>query len=144
MRAAAFGAFLGHVKRAAILRLLHDLDDVRDDFAGALDQHGVADLQAEALDFVHVVQRGAADGDAADLHRLEHGDRRERAGAADLKEDVVDDGGFLARGIFVGDGPARGLGGEAQFVLQRGVIDLDDDAVDFVGQILALGSHASQ
>ena len=78
------------------------------------------------------------DGDAADLHRLEDGKGREHARAADADEDLLDDRGFLLRGIFVGDGPARRLRREAQLVLQGDFVDLDDDAVDFVSQLFAL------
>ena len=95
-------------------------------------------MQPQPLDFVHVVQRRAADRDAADLHRLEHRHRRERARAAHLKDDVVHDRRFLPRRIFVGHGPARGLGREAQFLLQRDFVHLDHDAVDFIRQFLAL------
>ena len=136
--AVAFRASLGNDDFAARLPFLDDLDDVRDHFAGALDDHGVADVQAQPLDFIHVVQRGTADRDAADLHRFEHGYRRERARAPDLKNDVVHDRRFLPRRIFVGDGPARGLRREAQFLLQRNFIHFDHDAVDFVRQLLAL------
>ncbi len=80
-------------------------------------QHGVADLQAQAVDFVHVVEGGTADSDASDLHRLEHGHRCERAGAANLHADIVYYRGFLARGIFVGDRPARSFRRKPQFVL---------------------------
>ena len=116
-RAVAFGTMLGHAKRLAVLPFLDHFQDVRNHFAGALDQHGVADLQAEPLDLIHIVERGTADSDASDLHRFENGDGRERAGAANLHDDVVDDGGFLPRGIFVSDGPARSAGSKAQFVL---------------------------
>ena len=64
--------------------------DVRDDVAGALEQHRVADADVLALDLVHVVQRDVADGDAADRHRLELGDRRQHAGAADRRDDAQD------------------------------------------------------
>ena len=68
----------------AVFALLHHLQHVRNHFAGALDQHGVANVQSQPLDLVHIVQRGAADGDAADLHRLEKRHRRQRARAPDL------------------------------------------------------------
>ena len=136
--AVAFGASFGHDDFAARLPFLDHLDDVRNHFPGALDDHGVADAQAQPLDFVHVVQRRTADRDAADLHRLEHRHRRERARAPHLKNDVVHDRRFLPRRIFVGDGPARSLRRETQFLLQRDFVDLDHDAVDFVRQFLAL------
>ena len=133
------GQCVGMRKGFAVRALGGHAHDLGDDVAGAFDHHLVADLQAEALDLVLVVQRGAGDGDAADLDGLEVGDRGERAGAAHLHLDVFDRGGGLARGVLVGDGPARRFGGEAELALLVDGIDLDDDAVDFVGQVLALG-----
>ena len=133
------GHSLGHAESFARLPFLDDFEDVGDDLAGALDEHGVVDVQTEAVDFVHVVERGAADGDAADLDGFQDGDGSERSGAADLEDDFIDDRGFLACGILVGDGPARGFRGEAEFALERGGIHFDDDAVDVVGKFFALG-----
>jgi hypothetical protein len=81
-------------------------DDLRDDVAGALDDDGVADAdidrpsprigsarRVDALDIVLVVERDVFDhGDAADADRGEPGDRRERAGAADLDVDTLHGG----------------------------------------------------
>ena len=61
---------------------MHDVDHLRDDVAGALDDDGVADadiaalaqrlaVAADALDVVLVVQRGVLHDDAADADRLE-------------------------------------------------------------------------
>ena len=67
-----------------------DAHDVGDDVAGALEQHGVADADVLALDLVHVVQRDVANRHAADRDRLELGDRRQHAGAADRRGDAQD------------------------------------------------------
>ncbi len=115
--------------------LLDDLDDLGDDVAAALDLDVVADEQAEALDFVGVVQGGAADGGAADEDRGEHGNRCQLAGASDLNFDVFDFGDAGAGGEFVGDGPAGSLAGVSEAALDVGGVDLDDDAVDFVTEI---------
>ena len=119
--------------------LFHHLQDVRDHFASPLDQDGVADLQSQAFDLVHIVECGTADSDASDLHRFEHGDRRQRAGPADLHANVVDHGGFLPRRILVRDGPTRRFGGVAQFTLNSDGIHLDHHADDLVRQSGALG-----
>ena len=137
-RAAALRTLFRHAKRPALFAFLHHFQHVRDDFAGTLHQHGVANLHAQPLDFVHVVQRGAADRHAADLHRLEKSHRSERAGAADIHLNVVHHRGFLARRIFVGDGPARSFGGVAQLVLYGNGIYFHHHAVDFVRQFFAL------
>src|SRR5260370_39084783 len=115
--AATFWTILRHTKRPAIRAFFGDLQDMGDHLSGALDQHGVADLYAQPLDLVHVVECGAADSDAANLHRLQHCDRGERAGTPDLHANIVDHGGLLPRWIFVGDGPARRLGRRAPFLL---------------------------
>jgi hypothetical protein len=121
----------------------NDVDDLRDDVAGALDHDGVADpdvaalaqhfaLVADALDVILVVQRDVLHDHAADADRLELADRRERAGAADLDLDVAQHGhGALGR-EFMRDAPARRARDEAEPLLPVDAIDLVDDAVDVV------------
>ena len=118
--------------------IVDDLGDFGDDIATALDLEPIPDLHAEALDFVHVVEGGVADGSAADRNRSEHGNRCELSRAADLHADVFQFGDACARGVFVRDGPARSFSSEAEFVLQCSAIDFDDDAIDFVRQRFAL------
>ena len=72
--------------------------------------------------------------DAADIDRLEVGDRRQRAGAADLDQDVVQPRARLLGRELVGDRPARRAADEAQPLLPVDAVDLVDDAVDVVGQ----------
>ena len=69
--------------------MLHDFQNVRNYFAGALDENRIAGVDVEALDFVHIVQSGFGNGDAADLHRLENGERGEHAGAANADGDFA-------------------------------------------------------
>ena len=125
--------------RAARL-VLHDLDDLRDDVAGALDRHGVADPHAEPLDLVLVVQGRVLHHHAADGDRLELGDRRQRAGAADLDLDVADDGRRPLGGELVRDRPARRARHKAETLLPVEAVDLVDDAVDVVGELGTLGA----
>ncbi len=136
---AADGTFLRHLEFFFFLAVLHHFQHVRDHFAGALDQHRIAGVDAEALHFVHIVQRGFGDGDAADLHRLENREGSEHAGAANADFNLFQQRGFLVRLIFVGDGPAGGFGSEAQLVLQADFVHLHDDAVNFVAELFALG-----
>ena len=92
-------------------------------------------VAADALDVVLVVQRGVLHDDAADADRLELGDRRQRAGAADLDLDVVEHGdGALGR-EFVRDRPARAARDEAEPLLPVEPVDLVDDAVDVVVEL---------
>ena len=65
---------------------------------------------------------------------LQLGDRRQRAGAADLDLDRLDDRRRLFGGELVRDRPARAARDEAEPLLQREVVDLVDDAVDVVAE----------
>ena len=67
--------------------LEHGADDLRDDVAGALDDDGITDADILEVDNVLVVERGELDGDAGNLHGLEHGEGVERAGATDVDTD---------------------------------------------------------
>ena len=87
------------------------------------------------------MQRRTRDCDAAKLHRLEYRNRRQRARAANLHDDVVDFRGSLPRRILVGNGPARRFSRGPKLFLQRGGIHFDDHAVDFVTEVVAFGFH---
>ncbi len=136
---AAYRAGLGNVHRARVGRAAFDdhLHHLRDHVAGAADDHGVADHQAQARHFVHVVQGGVGHGDAGHLHRLQARHRGHGAGAADLEFHVEQFGELLAGRELVGDGPARLAGAEAQFALEVDAVDLEHHAVDLVGQAVA-------
>ena len=89
-------------------------------------------------DLVLVVQRGHADGRAADEHRLEHGEGRGPAGAPDRHLDVAQHGGALLGRELVGDGPARRLGGDAEQLALGQLVDLHHHAVDLVVEVVAV------
>ncbi len=122
---------LGAVGRTLLQDHPHDL---RDDVAGALDHHGVADADVLAPDLALVVQGGVRDRDAADLDRLQPGDRGEGAGAADLDLNCLQHRLGLLGLEFVGDRPARRPADHAEALLPVQAVDLVDDAVDVVGQ----------
>ncbi len=108
---------------------------MRDDVAGALDAHAVADAKAEPCDFVAVVERDVGDDDAADPDGFQTTDWRELAGAADLNVDRFERRlGFLG-GEFVRQRPPRSAGDLAQPLLPVQPLDFVDDAIDVVGQI---------
>ena len=116
-----------------------DAEHLRNDVAGALDGHRVADADIVALDLFFVVQGRVLHHDAAHRHRLELGDRGERAGAADLDLDVLDDGGRLLGGEFVRDRPARSARHEAKPRLPVEAVDFVDHAIDVVVERGAFG-----
>ena len=134
------GHFFGNRVRLGAARplRLYDAEHLRNNVAGALDRHRVADTDVEPRDLVGIVQRRVLHHDAADGHRLELGDRRQRAGAADLDLDVSDDGGRLLGREFVRDRPARRARDEAEPLLPVEPVDLVDDAVDVVVERRAL------
>ena len=82
------------------------LDHLRDDVAGALDAHAVADAQAQPRDLVAVVERDVGDDHAADADRLQPPDRGQLAGAADLDVDRFERGLGLLGGEFVRERPS--------------------------------------
>ena len=124
----------------------HHVDDLRDNVTSALDRHRVTDpdvgaaadrvaVVADALDVVVVVQRGVLHHDAADRHRLEFGDRRQCAGAADLDFDVAQHRGGLLGSELVRDRPARAARHKTEPLLPVEPVELIDDAVDVVVEL---------
>jgi hypothetical protein len=108
------------------------LDHLGDHVAAALDAHPVADEQAESLDEVGVVQRGAAHCGTADEDRRQFGHRRQLTGAAHLHRDSH----YLRHTRFgrelVGDSPARGAAGIAEALLGGVGVHLENHAVDLI------------
>src|SRR5262245_60959535 len=122
-----------------MLLVINDFHDLGDYIAAAFYHDPVTDLHVEALDFIHVVQRRAADRGPADGHSLEPRYGSEFARTSDLHADVFHSGDAAARRILVRDGPARRFPRESQPVLQPHGIYLDYDAVNFVRQFVTHG-----
>ena len=96
----------------------------------------VAGADVLARDFLRVVQRRPRDRRAGQEHRLEHGVRRHRAGAADVDADLEQLRRRLLRRELVGEGPARKLRRRAGLLAPRDVVQLDDDAVGLERQVV--------
>src|SRR5215472_2240100 len=124
---------------AWMLLIIKDLYDLGNHVATAFHHDPIADLYTQALDLVHVVQRRPAHRSAADRHRFEPRYGSEFAGTSHLHADVFDSGHATARSVLVGDSPSRRFTGEAQPLLQAQGVHFDDDAVDFVGQLVTHG-----
>ncbi len=122
---------------APLAARLDDLDYLRDDLAALFDEDVVADLDSEPFDLIFVMKRSPRDGCPGKQHRLELGDRRQRADSSHLDGYVSQQGGCLPGGILVSDGPAWSLRGCAKLVLQRNAVDFYYDAVDFVWESFA-------
>src|SRR5262249_34053545 len=133
---AAQGALFRHLERLrAGLVLARRADDLRDDVPGALHDDDVALADVLAVDVLLIVQRCARDGDAADLDRLEHRPRVERARAADADRDLVQPRRRRHPRPLRRARPARPLVQRAEPTLLLERIDLDHDAVDLVVEL---------
>ena len=130
-------------RRVGVAVLGHDADDFGDHVAGAAHDHGVANAHVQSRDLIGVVQGRTGDDDAAHLHRLQSGDRRGGAGAADLDLDRLQHCGLLLRRKFVRDGPTRRTRNESHLALAREVVELVDDAVDIERQRGAFLANAA-
>src|SRR5262249_11173361 len=106
--------------------------------AGALHDYHVTVARIPALHLVLVVERGAADGHSADVHRLQFSDWRERPTPADADPDLFEARARLLRREFVRGRPARRPADHAEALLPVEAIDLVDHAVDFVRQLRTL------
>ncbi len=78
-------------------------------------------------------------GCAGHEHRVHHRARGDAPCFAHLPVDAANDGDRLFGGIFVGDAPAWGFAGSAQFILKVVMIDAHDHAVGAVAQFGADG-----
>ena len=123
-----------------VLALLDDLEHVRDHFAGALDEHRVANRaisRRSTSSMLCSVERLTVTPPTATGSRIATGVSVPVRPTLKLRS--IYHCGFLARGLFVGDGPARRFRRETQLVLQRDFVHLDHDAVNLIRQLFALG-----
>src|SRR5262249_13293676 len=117
---AANGTLLRHLEALAATRMLvivNDARDLGDYIASTFDFHPVADLHAQALDLVHVVQSGPAYGCSADGNWFQLRNRRELARASDLNVNVFNLRDARASCILVRDCPPRGFAREAKLTM---------------------------
>ena len=117
-------------------QVFFDADDMRDDLPRLLDDDGIADADVFAGNLFDVMQAGAADRRAGDLHRLQIGRRREGAAFADGDEDVVDLGRRFVLLELVGDEPARRFTRGAEPLALVEAVDFEHQAVDFEVEIV--------
>ena len=140
---AALRADLREYHRARVLRppLLHHRGNLRYDVARAPYDDRVADHDAKPLELLLVVEGRALDGYPAHPHRIQDGDRRNRAGTPDLEAHVAEHSHLLLRRELVGDGPARRAGDVPHPLLKSDVVDLVDEAVNLIGKVRAELRH---
>ena len=114
-----------------------DAGDFRDDLPAFLDIDPVAHADVQQGHLVGVVEGGALDERAAELHGGEVRDGGHGAGASDLVVDAEQLRAGLLGLEFIGHRPAGRLGRVAQRALGGEFVDLDDDAVRGEGEELA-------
>ena len=111
--------------------VLFHSDDVGDDLPGLFDDHPVANLQAEPIEFLSIVNAGARDGRPRDLDRSEVRHRGQRARLADLNIDRQHlRTGFVFLPLIRRD-PAGRLRGIPQLIALGEQVDLHDQSIDF-------------
>ena len=134
------GQSVGHDEGA--LGAVAQLDDRAEHFGDHIArfaQHDrVADQHALRLHDVLVVQRRLPHDAARDARGLHHRERGRPAGAPDRDDDVEELRVDLLGRVLVCDRPARCAAGRAELVVQRQLVDLDDDAVDLVFDVVAM------
>ncbi len=120
-----------HIERFGVAgaELGQNLQDLRNNITGFVDNHRVANANIFAGDFVGVVERGMLNGAAGHDDRFENGDRVGRAGPTDTQNDVLDGGRGFFGGILVGDSSPGRLADGAQFDVQAAVIELDHQSI---------------
>ena len=134
----------GEFKRGQAFRALGeiDLDNLRYDVSGPLEAHHVAGPHILSLELVLIVKSGLGDGDPAYQGRLEPGHRRQGPRAAHLDlygQDPGHDGSGLELG---GDSVSGGPRGGSEPWPKRQIVNRDDQAVDLVRQVVAVGLQA--
>ena len=130
------------VPLAAVTQVGDRPEDLGDDVAGLAHDDHVADTHALAGHLGGVVEGGACYRRTGDQDRLHHAEGRDATGAPDLDGDVQQPGAYLLGRVLVGGGPAGHSGGVPQAALKGVVVELEDDAVDLVDEVVAVGGVA--
>ena len=118
-----------------------DAHDLGNHVARTSDDDGIAGSDILTENLVHVVQGGVGHRDTADLYGLQPGNRGHGAGTSDLELDRLDERQLLPGGELACDGPTRMMAGRTQADLIGDPVDLEDHAVDLVGQRVAAATQ---
>ena len=116
----------------------HRADHLGDHVARLAYDHRVAGPHVLGLDLIFVVQRRDPDCGAPDKDGFEHREGRCLALATDRHLDVAQQRRALLGRELVRDRPLRRVGCRAQRALAFDRIDLDDDAIDLVGEVVPM------
>ena len=133
-RRAAGRAGIRHAVRFGPIAMAGHADDFGNDIARLAHADGIADAQIKAADDVLVVQTGAGNAGPGQKDRVKHGGGGQYAGAADRDFDLAHDRLLDFGRILERDGPARELVCAAERFACRQVVDLNDCAVNVIGE----------
>ena len=110
---------------------------LRDDVSRFLHDNGVPDVDVTLPDEVLVMQRRAGNGGSRQTHRRQNCGGGQHAGAPHGNLHVQQFGFFLLGREFVSHRPFRGVGALAEYRAVGKAVDLDDHAVNVIGQGIA-------
>ena len=135
-----FDAFAaGGAMARGLVRLLRTIsafrngrDDVWNDVPSALEEDTVSYSNVTIADEVKIMERRLFDRNAADLDRVQHCVRRQDAGSTDVDADFVKPGDYFASWKFKRNCTARIFPDEPERIGFFQIVNLDDDAVNFV------------
>src|SRR3989344_4001317 len=114
------------------------LNNFRNNVAGFLDDHRIADADVFTVDFAFVMQGGHLHRTAGHFDRLKNGYRRGCTSPADADKNVLEFGGGLLGGELESHRPTRCFTNYSQATKHMLVVDLDHHAVGIKRQLLAL------
>ena len=111
-----------------------DTAHFRDDIPSLLYDNNVPHTEIQLTNVINVVECCAGNGCAAKEHGFQLGNRRHRAGAANLEGDARELRLRLSRCELESDGPTRAPRDRAKDILLPQIIDFDDHPVNVVRQ----------
>ena len=118
-------------------QMFHYFDDFGNDFPRAFQNNFVPYAQAQAFDFVKVVQGRIGNDHARTGYRLHLRHGRNYAGASHGKQHIAHGRGGLFGRVFKRNGPARAFGGVAQNALLRKIVYFNNQSVRIKGQVVS-------
>ena len=124
---------------AAVAQVGDRSQDLGDDVTGLAHNDHVPDAHTLACHLSGVVKSGSGHRRTGNEDRFHHAEGGDAPGAPDLDGDVQQAGADLLGRVLVGRGPARHPGGVAEAALEGVVVELEDDAVDLVDEVVAVG-----
>ena len=112
------------------------LDDLGNHISSPLNHHGIPDTNIFSVDFILVVQSGAADRYPSDMDRLQDRRRGQSPGPSHVDDDVENLGGHLLGLELESQSPPGAAGDRSQVLLEAEGVDFDDHPINLIGELL--------